>query len=110
MSGKSTTRLRAQKPTPIPGRATVRGTTRFSARFETAFAKDFYRHTAEGLILSSIGMGTYLGECDDQEDNRYVDVLTAGVSNGLNVLDTAINYRCQRSERAVGRALRNILD
>jgi aryl-alcohol dehydrogenase-like predicted oxidoreductase len=110
MSGKSTTRRSVQKPTPISGRATVRGTTRFSARFETAFAKDFYRHTAEGLTLSSIGMGTYLGECDDEEDNRYVDVLTAGVSAGLNVLDTAINYRCQRSERAVGRSLRNILD
>ena len=55
-------------------------------------------------------MGTYLGECDDEEDRRYVDVLTAGVSSGLNVLDTAINYRCQRSERAVGRALRKIFD
>jgi aryl-alcohol dehydrogenase-like predicted oxidoreductase len=55
-------------------------------------------------------MGTYLGECDDDEDQRYVDVLTAGVRNGLNVLDTAINYRCQRSERAVGRALRKIFD
>ena len=37
-------------------------------------------------------------------------VLTAGVTLGLNVLDTAINYRCQRSERAVGRSLRKIID
>lgn len=50
-------------------------------------------------------MGTYLGDCDDAEDRRYVDVIPAGLGDGLNVIDTAINYRCQRSERAVGRAL-----
>lgn len=55
-------------------------------------------------------MGTYLGECDDAEDNRYVEVLAAGISKGLNVLDVAINYRCQRSERAVGRALKKAID
>ena len=55
-------------------------------------------------------MGTYLGECDDDEDARYLKVLVAGVAQGLNVLDTAINYRCQRSERAVGRSIREIID
>ncbi|MEO5902638.1 MAG: aldo/keto reductase [Gemmatimonadaceae bacterium] len=50
-------------------------------------------------------MGTYLGDCDDAEDRRYVDILGAGLGEGLNVIDTAINYRCQRSERAVGNAL-----
>jgi aryl-alcohol dehydrogenase-like predicted oxidoreductase len=95
---------------PIPGSATPAGTSRFAARFATAFAPDFYRSTSSGLTVSSIGMGTYLGECDDDEDARYVKVLTAGVAQGLNVLDTAINYRCQRSERAVGRSLRRIID
>jgi aryl-alcohol dehydrogenase-like predicted oxidoreductase len=94
----------------ISGAATAAGTRRFADRFSTTFASDFYRRTPDGLSLSSIGMGTYLGECDDHEDQRYVDVLTAGVSSGLNVLDTAINYRCQRSERAVGRALRKIFE
>ena len=94
----------------IPGAASASGTRRFADRFAGTFAPDFYRAAPAGLSLSSIGMGTYLGECDDGEDQRYVDVLTAGVSSGLNVLDTAINYRCQRSERAVGRALRKIFD
>ena len=51
-------------------------------------------------------MGTYLGDCDDAEDARYVTVLSAGLKQGLNLVDTAINYRCQRSERAVGEAIR----
>jgi aryl-alcohol dehydrogenase-like predicted oxidoreductase len=95
---------------PIPGSATPTGTRRFAARFAAGFAPDFYRPTSSGLTISSIGMGTYLGECDDEEDARYVKVLVAGAAHGLNVLDTAINYRCQRSERAVGRSLRQIID
>ena len=55
-------------------------------------------------------MGTYLGECNDTEDQRYVELLAAGINSGLNLVDTAINYRCQRSERAVGRALRKALN
>ena len=55
-------------------------------------------------------MGTYLGECDDEEDARYATVLAEGIANGINLLDTAINYRCQRSERAVGIALRNAIE
>ena len=111
MSHKSTARNQtASSSKPVSGAASTAGTRRFADRFGTAFASDFYRQTKAGLTLSSIGMGTYLGECDDEEDQRYVDVLTSGVSSGLNVLDTAINYRCQRSERAVGRALRQIFD
>jgi aryl-alcohol dehydrogenase-like predicted oxidoreductase len=55
-------------------------------------------------------MGTYLGDCDDAEDARYVTVLAAGLEHGLNLLDTAINYRCQRSERAVGQAIRKAIE
>lgn len=92
--------------THLPGRATASGTGAFAKRFSSAFAPDFYREAA-GLTVSSIGMGTYLGECDDDEDARYTGVIGEGIASGLNLVDTAINYRCQRSERAAGRALRN---
>lgn len=95
---------------PGTHKATRAGTQRFAARFGDRLATDFYR-TADGeLTTSSLGMGTYLGECEDKEDERYVRVLTAGIEKGLNLLDTAINYRCQRSERAVGRALKRAID
>lgn len=55
-------------------------------------------------------MGTYLGDYDDAEDARYVTVLAAGIECGLNLVDTAINYRCQRSERAVGHAIRRVIE
>jgi len=94
----------------LAGKATPSGTKRFADRFAGSFEPDFYRAISSRLVISSIGMGTYLGECDDSEDNRYVKALTAGVKHGLNVLDTAINYRCQRSERVVGRALKKLID
>jgi len=54
-------------------------------------------------------MGTYLGDCTDEDDRAYTAAVHAAVRNGINVVDTASNYRCQRSERAVGRALEEIV-
>ena len=93
----------------ISGRATAEATQTFAARFAPGFTDDFYRDIS-GLSASSIGMGTYLGECDDAEDQRYERLLAAGIKAGLNVIDTAINYRCQRSERAVGNTIREVLN
>ena len=83
---------------------------RFAKRFAASYSTDFYRTLEDGKFVSSVGMGTYLGDCNDAEDARYVTVLVAGVERGLNLIDTAINYRCQRSERAVGRAVRRVIE
>src|SRR5688500_4273811 len=99
----------AHGDSPLGGRATSEATRRFADRFAASFAPDFYR-SAAGLTISSIGMGTYLGECDDEEDTRYVRALTEGIANGINLLHPAINHRSQRSERAVGVALRTAID
>lgn len=90
----------------IAGHATLAGTKRFVQRFSAGYSPEFYRGLTDSVSVSSIGMGTYLGDCDDAEDARYVTVLAAGLEHGLNLMDTAINYRCQRSERAVGKAIR----
>ncbi|MEP6508783.1 MAG: aldo/keto reductase [Gemmatimonadales bacterium] len=89
----------------MKGRATPEATGAYASKFASGLAGDFFRSALHGLSVSSIGMGTYLGDCDDAEDNRYVEVISAGIGDGLNVIDTAINYRCQRSERSVGKAL-----
>jgi len=91
-------------------RASATGTQRVVARFAAERIPDFYRPAGSELLASSIGIGTYLGEPDDADDLRYEEALHAAVSGGLNVIDTAINYRCQRSERVVGRALAAIFE
>jgi aryl-alcohol dehydrogenase-like predicted oxidoreductase len=59
----------------------------------------------EPLTLSSVGIGTYLGAADAETDARYADALQAALDGGLNLIDTAINYRAQASERVVGQLL-----
>jgi aryl-alcohol dehydrogenase-like predicted oxidoreductase len=93
----------------VEGRATAEGTQRFRKRFARAQPDHFYRPLADGAIVSSLGLGTYLGECEDAEDARYTATVIAALGKGVNILDTAINYRCQRSERAIGEALRTII-
>ncbi len=90
----------------VTGRATPEGTRRYRDRMvEQGVAARHFREV-HGLMLSSIGMGTYLGEIDRESDERYIEAAVEAVRSGCNVLDTAINYRHQRSERCLGEALR----
>jgi len=87
------------------GSATAEGTLRYAAKFQGQSAAGNYREIRGGLVLSSIGIGTYLGEPDAATDKAYTAAIVAAVESGINVIDTAINYRLQRSERSVGAAL-----
>ena len=91
----------------LAGYATPEGTRRYADRFQEAAASHF--RDAGGLRLSSIGVGTYLGDADDSTDASYAAAIRRALSLGCNVVDTAINYRCQRSERAIGAALREAI-
>lgn len=89
----------------IPGRATAEGTTRRRTLLGRALGPAAYREAPGGVALSSIGLGTYVGDADDATDARFLEAIAVALRSGINVLDTAINYRHQRSERTVGRAL-----
>lgn len=91
-------------------RATRDGTARFSARGTGVHPTNFYRPSTFDLTVSSVGIGTYLGEMNDADDQAYERALQAAVARGVNLIDTAINYRGQRSERAVGAALQRIIE
>ena len=84
--------------------ATLEGTNRYRERFKQCAAENHFRRQQD-LCLSSIGIGTYLGNADDETDARYVATIARAVELGANVIDTAANYRFQRSERAIGKAL-----
>ena len=93
----------------IAGSATAAGTLRFAAKFRGKSAAGHFRQTPSELILSSIGIGTYLGEADEATDEAYSGAIVAAVEGGINVVDTAINYRFQRSERSVREALKELI-
>jgi aryl-alcohol dehydrogenase-like predicted oxidoreductase len=98
----------------LPGRATSEGTARYRERFPKLSEADHFRIPSQvpecHLWLSSIGLGTYLGEPDDVADQEYTQAIETALRAGVNVLDTAINYRHQRSERNIGTALQRLTD
>lgn len=92
---------------PSPGHATPEGTARYADRFATHAAKNHFRQH-QGLTLSSIGIGTYLGNPDETTDLAYANAITRAVASGVNLIDTAANYRFQRSERSIARSLKTL--
>src|ERR1051325_5575621 len=86
--------------------ASPEGTTRYRERFKDA-APGYFRE-AQDLICSSIGIGTYLGNPDEETDRRYAEAVVRAVELGANVIDTATNYRYQRSELSIGAALNGL--
>ncbi len=89
-------------------RATAAGTAQYCRRFLSRFSPDYFRATTFGVTVSSIGLGTYLGESNAQDDAAYDAAIGRAIESGINIIDSAINYRCQRSERAVGAALQRV--
>jgi aryl-alcohol dehydrogenase-like predicted oxidoreductase len=89
-------------------KATPEGTKRYAQR-KNDVARGHFRER-DGLLLSSIGLGTYLGHWDEHTDRRYEEAIQRAVELGCNVIDSAINYRFQRSERSIGAALRELFE
>jgi aryl-alcohol dehydrogenase-like predicted oxidoreductase len=91
------------------GRATPEATSRYAARHGTWKHAGFYRETPLGMV-SSLGIGTYLGEMTEETDTAYRDAILQAVRGGINFIDTSLNYRHQRSERAIGQAILRLLE
>lgn len=102
--------------------ATPAGTARYAARLKDAVAPRHFRRwprweeeapdqpPGELLHLSSLGLGSYTGADDAGVDQGYADAVAACVRLGVNVIDSAINYRHMRSERALGAGLRALFE
>jgi aryl-alcohol dehydrogenase-like predicted oxidoreductase len=93
----------------VSGYATPEGTARYLERLRERAAANHFRHE-QNLRLSSIGIGTYLGNADAATDERYTETVMRAVKLGANVIDTAANYRFQRSERSIGAAIRQLVE
>ena len=91
----------------IPGRATAEATLKYAQAHRAA--NGHWRQDL-GVTLSSVGMGTYLGKWDDATDAAVAQAARRVIAKGVNVFDSAINYRFQRAERSLGRALKDGID
>jgi aryl-alcohol dehydrogenase-like predicted oxidoreductase len=65
----------------------------------------------ENLKLSSVGMGTYLGNLSAQDDDDLEKSLYFSIKEGgINVIDSSINYRSMLSEKCIGRAISRLIE
>ena len=97
----------------IEGSATAEGTEAFRERGIRShhLPGTHFRTGPEGLTFSSIGLGTYLGRPDAATDQAVQEAVTVALRSArINVVDTAINYRHQRAERSVGRAIAALME
>ena len=90
----------------ISGYATSEGTKSFSKNSQVNL--DNFK-IFENLHLSNVGIGTYLGNPDSQTDELVKNAVKQTVLSGVNVIDTAINYRAQKAERSVGKAISELI-
>ena len=91
----------------IEGFATQEGTTNFAGK--SLARKENFRKIHD-LVLSNVGIGTYLGNTDLETDMQQKNAIKQSILHGVNVIDTAINYRAQKSERTVGKAVSELID
>src|SRR5437879_3338929 len=87
--------------------ATKEGTTRYAQKLAGRAAAGHFRES-QRLRLSALRIGPYVGQRDTRTDEGYAAAIVAAVENGINVIDAAMNYRFQRSERSIGAAIRQL--
>ena len=91
----------------ISGFATSEGTAKFVEKFAV---NPLNFNTFQELHLSNVGVGTYLGDPDSKTDDLVTNAVKQSITSGINVIDTAINYRSQKAERSVGKAIQELID
>jgi len=87
----------------ISGFATPSGTQHYQQRHQHCAPTHF--RAAHELVFSSLGVGTYLGTPDSETDKLVTDAVIQSVTRGINLIDTAINYRFMHAEWSVREAL-----
>ncbi len=88
--------------------ATPSGTSDYAKKFSSY--RDFYIKF-DALTFSKISLGTYSPE-PYWEDNylySFKDSVKVAIENGINLIDTASNYRYGESEKEVGSAIKDLI-
>jgi aryl-alcohol dehydrogenase-like predicted oxidoreductase len=66
------------------------------------------KRTTPWFNVSRIALGTHLGKMNEADSALYQESIEFALCNGINFIDTALNYRGMRSERDVGAVLSNL--
>lgn len=91
----------------IRGYATMDGTANYLKRKGIG---DIGLRKNEYFYSSAIGLGNHLGDFSQEHSDAYISAMRYALENGINVLDTAINYRGMKSEKDTGKVIRELIE
>jgi aryl-alcohol dehydrogenase-like predicted oxidoreductase len=95
----------------LDGYATPDGTKKYAEYAISQGKPRSHFKSFDNLHLSSLGMGTYLGQLSEEDDQAVENAVYQSVRSGaVNVIDTAINYRAMKSEKSIGKALLRLVN
>ena len=95
----------------IGGFATTEGTKKYmESAIKNGISNSHFR-SFDNLNLSSLGMGTYLGQITPEDNRDLENAIYESVKSGaINIIDTAINYRSMKSEKNIGNAIKRLIE
>jgi aryl-alcohol dehydrogenase-like predicted oxidoreductase len=95
----------------LEGYATPDGTRKYTDYAISQGKPKSHFKSFDNLNLSSLGMGTYLGQLSEEDDQAVENAVYQSVRSGaINVIDTAINYRAMKSEKSIGKGLLRLVN
>ncbi|AXX93197.1 aldo/keto reductase [Malaciobacter molluscorum LMG 25693] len=89
--------------------ATAQSTLNYAKKF--SHYQDFYiKHN--DLIFSKLGLGTFNKEPYKEENYvfHYIEGVKEAIRNGINLIDTASNYRYGQSEKEIAIAIKELIN
>ena len=102
---------------PLKGFASKEGTDRYYRRSMNENEIDNFEVHHENfrcvlnseVKVSTLGIGSYVGDPDDWTDYELYDAVKQSVlSGGINHIDTAPNFRYMKSEKTIGKAINTL--
>jgi aryl-alcohol dehydrogenase-like predicted oxidoreductase len=95
----------------LEGYATPDGTRKYTEYALSQGKPRSHFKSFDNLNLSSLGIGTYLGQMSEEDDQAVENAVYQSVRSGaINVIDTAINYRAMKSEKSIGKGLLRLVN
>ncbi|MDY2630042.1 MAG: aldo/keto reductase [Clostridium sp.] len=91
----------------IKGYADLQGTTNY---FKNQKVKDNWYRKTDKYTYSKLGLGTFIGDFTDEDSRLFRESITYALLNGVNFIDTCINYRGMRSERDIGFVVTKLIE
>lgn len=91
----------------IKGYANLQGTIEY---FNKQNSTENWNITNDRYSYSKLGLGTFIGDFSDENSRLFRESIKYSLLNGINFIDTAINYRGMRSERDIGIVITKLIE